>query len=200
MNSTVQCLKRVNELKEALKNYTETQLEFDQNKAMTKAAKQLFTELDFKGEPFAPYNFVAIMRQVFPQFNETDDHGHHKQQDAEECYSSLLNSFKQCLKCEDEVASDMVEKLFGIELVSTLKNKESEAEPPTEQKEHVLKLSCHIDNNNNPINHLAEGLKISLEGDIEKNSFFLNKNCVYFKQSLINRLVNTADNAYSHRI
>jgi ubiquitin carboxyl-terminal hydrolase 14 len=49
-------------------------------------------------------------------------------------------------------------------------------------------LSCHIDNNNNPINHLAEGLKISLEGDIEKRSPLLGRDCVYFKQSKINKL------------
>jgi ubiquitin carboxyl-terminal hydrolase 14 len=69
------------------------------------------------------------MRQVFPQFNEVDDHGHHKQQDAEECYSSLLTSFKQCLKIPDDEAGDMIEKLFGIELVNTVKNKELEEEP-----------------------------------------------------------------------
>ena len=45
---------------------------------MTKAAKKLFTDLDFKGEAFAPYHFVQVMRTVLPQFNETDDHGHHK--------------------------------------------------------------------------------------------------------------------------
>lgn len=108
------------------------------------------------------------MRQVFPQFNETDDHGHHKQQDAEECYSSLLTAFKNSLKLTDDESGDLIEKLFGIELVNTMKNKETEEEPVQETKENVLRLSCHIDNNNNPINHLAEGLKISLEGEIEK--------------------------------
>lgn len=75
----------------------------------------------------------------------------------------------------------MIEKLFGIELVNTVKNKETEAEPEQVTKEQVLRLSCHIDNNNNPINHMAEGLKISLEGDIEKYSDILGRNAVYFK-------------------
>lgn len=69
---------------------------------MAKAAKGLFTGLDFKGEPFAPYNFVQTMRQIYPQFNETDDHGHHKQQDAEECYTALLSSFRSALKLSEE--------------------------------------------------------------------------------------------------
>lgn len=48
---------------------------------------------------------------------------------------------------------DPVERLFGIDLESTVENSEFE-EAKTIKKEHVLKLSCHIDNNNNPINSL----------------------------------------------
>jgi len=74
MNATVQCLKRVNELKEGLKNYTEQPSTaaaggfggFDAGKLMAKAAKSLFTNLDYKGEPFAPVGFVSTMRQVYP--------------------------------------------------------------------------------------------------------------------------------------
>ena len=65
---------------------------------------------------------------------------------------------------------DTVERLFGIELESTIKNSECEDEPAEVKKESVLKLSCHIDNNNNPINSLADGLDISLEGEMEKFS------------------------------
>jgi ubiquitin carboxyl-terminal hydrolase 14 len=134
------------------------------------------------------------MRMICPQFNETDDHGHHKQQDAEECYSALLTAFKEALKLSPDEqalaggANDMVEKLFSIELVNTVKNKETDAEPVKETSEQVLRLSCHIDNNNNPINHMLEGLKISLEGDIEKYSDILGRNSIYFKQSKINKL------------
>jgi ubiquitin carboxyl-terminal hydrolase 14 len=85
-------------------------------------------------------------------------------------------------------ANDMIEKLFGIELINTVKNKETDAEPVKETSEQVLRLSCHIDNNNNPINHMLEGLKISLEGDIEKYSDILSRNSIYFKQSKINKL------------
>ena len=198
MNATVQCLKRVNELKDSLKSYQGGlgggMGAGEPSKLMATAAKQLFTNLDFKGEPFPPLGFVQTMRMIYPQFNETDDHGHHKQQDAEECYSALLTAFKEALKLspEDQAMSggahDMIEKLFSIELVNTVKNKETEAEPVKETSEQVLRLSCHIDNNNNPINHMMEGLKISLEGDIEKYSDILGRNSIYFKQSKINKL------------
>ena len=58
MNSVVQSLKRVNELKDAIKNYSGSQISMDGNSLMTTAAKKLFTDLDFKGEPFAPVQFV----------------------------------------------------------------------------------------------------------------------------------------------
>jgi hypothetical protein len=74
------------------------------------------------------------------------------------------------LKLEDDVATDLIEKLFAVELETTVTNKETDAEPPTTTKESVLKLSCHIDNNNKPIDHLVEGLKISLEGEVQKYS------------------------------
>ena len=83
---------------------------------------------------------------------------------------------------------DLVEKLFAIELVNTVKNKESEADPEEVTKEQVLRLSCHIDNNNNPVNHMIEGLKVSLEGDIEKNSPLLGRNCIYSRKQQVNKL------------
>mmetsp|Transcript_30724 Transcript_30724/g.22809 ORF Transcript_30724/g.22809 Transcript_30724/m.22809 type:complete len:91 (-) Transcript_30724:596-868(-) len=82
----------------------------------------------------------------------------------------------------------LIDKLFGIELETVTKNKESEAEPVQVSKENILRLSCHIDNNNNPVSHLNEGLKVSLETEIEKNSPYLDKNCIYLSQSKINKL------------
>lgn len=160
---------------------------------MSKAGKGLFTNLDFKGEPFEPVQFVQAMRTVYPQFDETDDHGHHKQQDAEECYTSLLSAFKSALTLPAEERAetgfnDLIEKLFGIELVTTLKNKEDPEEPVTETREQVLRLSCHIDSSTNHVNHVGEGIKLSLEGDIEKHSSTQGRNCVYFKQQKVNKL------------
>ena len=46
---------------------------------ITQAAKHLMTDLENKGESFAPENFVHAMRTAFPMFDETDERGHHKQ-------------------------------------------------------------------------------------------------------------------------
>ena len=53
----------------------------------------------------------------------------------------------------------------------------------------MLKLSCHIDNNNNPINMLNEGLKISLEGQVEKRCQALGRDAIYNLKKRINKLV-----------
>jgi len=71
---------------------------------------------------------------------------------------------------EEEGGGSLIDKLFGIELETEVKNKETDAEPAQISKEHILRLSCHIDNNNNPVNHLVEGLKVSLETEVEKHS------------------------------
>jgi ubiquitin carboxyl-terminal hydrolase 14 len=62
MNSVVQCVKRVNEFKKYLQDYELDEknkgLANDPNVVLTQSAKGLFTDLDKKGESFAPYEFV----------------------------------------------------------------------------------------------------------------------------------------------
>ena len=49
---------------------------------------------------------------------------------------------------------DPVGQLFDIELESTISCAETEAEPHKVVSEHVLKIPCHIDNDNKPIDSL----------------------------------------------
>lgn len=57
---------------------------------MTCAARQLMKDLTTKGAAFPPEMFVHIMKKAFPMFDERDDKGHPKQQDADECYSLFM--------------------------------------------------------------------------------------------------------------
>jgi len=59
---------------------------------------------------------------------------------------------------------------------------------PVTSKETVFKLSCHIDNNNKPIDDLAAGLRVSLIGELEKHSQVLDRNAIHKKESKINKL------------
>jgi ubiquitin carboxyl-terminal hydrolase 14 len=55
-------------------------------------------------------------------------------------------------------------------------------------KENVLKLSCHIDNEGNPINNLSDGLDISFNGEMEKWSDVLERNALFKKTMKVNKL------------
>ena len=92
------------------------------------------------------------------------------QQDAEECYTAILQAFRTQLKAPFDETQSLIDHLFAIELKSTVQNTECAEEPVEIVSENLLKLPCHIDNMNNPVNHLSEGLKVSLEGELEKNS------------------------------
>ena len=83
MNSVMQSLKRVNELKSAIKDFeldeSNRGMAADPNVQLTSAARGLYNDLDNKGESFSPFNFVQTMRTVFPMFDERDEKsGHHK--------------------------------------------------------------------------------------------------------------------------
>jgi len=66
-------------------------------------------------------------------------------------------------------------------------NKEDPTEVTT-MSENVFKMTCQIENGANPINSLTEGLKLSLEGDIEKNSPNLGRDAIWSKVSRVTRL------------
>lgn len=81
----------------------------------------------------------------------------------------------------------MIKDLFGLEMATTHTNKEDPTEV-THMSEDVFKLTCQIENGNNSANTLQEGLKLNLEGDIEKNSPNLGRDAVWSKVTKVNRL------------
>jgi len=83
---------------------------------------------------------------------------------------------------------DVIGNLFECEMENTLKCLEAPDEPSTSNSEKVIRLSCHIDNGNKPIDLLNEGLKVALSGQVEKYSQSLGRNALYTKESKINSL------------
>ena len=83
---------------------------------------------------------------------------------------------------------DLVTRLFDIEMESTTKNMETDAEPEQKTMEHINKLSCHIDNDGKPIDNLTEGLNITMAGQVEKYSDVLGRNCTFNKTQKVNKL------------
>lgn len=99
----------------------------------------------------------------------------------------MLTSFRGPLQRASPDDEDVIGNLFEIELESTHTNIEDESEVTT-NRENIFKLTCQIENGPQAANSLAEGLKISLEGQIEKNSQNLGRNAIWNKVSKVNRL------------
>ncbi|KAL5579402.1 hypothetical protein UlMin_011844 [Ulmus minor] len=186
MNSTVQCLHSVPELKSALIKYSNSERsnEVDQTSHMLAiATRDLFNELDKSVKAVAPMQFWMVLRKKYPQFGQLHNN-FFMQQDAEECWTQLLYTLSQSLRSSG--SSDMpdaVKALFGVDLVNRVHCQESGEE--SSETETVYSLKCHI---SHEVNHLHEGLKHGLKSELEKNSPSLGRSAIYLKESRINGL------------
>jgi len=59
---------------------------FENDLLLTAAGKRLMDDFDSHGPSFPPFVFVQALRRAYPIFDEKNEKGHHKQQDADECY------------------------------------------------------------------------------------------------------------------
>lgn len=184
MNSTIQCLKRIPELSQALNSFTPNN-QGDLSQKFTVEFKNLLNSLHTKGAAFPPFMFLNALRTIFPVFAETDDHGQGKQQDAEECMTSILECLRPNLVFEGR---NLIEELFTFEYQSVLNCMDNPEEPPKLILESNKKLMCVIDNQGNPVNFITEGLQAGLEGNLEKFSESLQRNAIYSKSMKISKL------------
>lgn len=186
MNASLQCLRRINEFKEGVMKYKGGAM----GDPFTAAFQRLVSRLETKGDSFMPYEFFNGLVNMFPQFGEMAGKGLYKQQDADECFQSMLDVVYPHLSYENEEGDkyDLIDYLFRIELEATLRCAENPDEEPQVKTESLRKLPCIIDNQNNPINNLSEGIKIALEENIEKTSPSLGRMAEYHKISRIKKL------------
>jgi ubiquitin carboxyl-terminal hydrolase 14 len=189
LNSTLQCLKAIPELDEAIKTYGGATGD-DNDHNVTVSLRDLFKSLDHTNKPVPPMLFVHLFRSAFPQFNQRTERGY-AQQDAEECWSTLVRALSQklpAIKLSGEegsaARSNAVNQLFSGEIVSTYTCKEA-PEDKLVQRDTFTKLMCHI---TSQTNFLVNGLKETLKEEIEKRSEVLGRNAVFQKEGEITRL------------
>jgi ubiquitin carboxyl-terminal hydrolase 14 len=99
MNSTLQCLHSVPELKSALLSYSDTGRGNGIDQAshnLTLATRNTFGELDQSVRPVAPLQFLQTLRKKYPQFAQQHNNVY-MQQDAEECWTQLVYTLSQTL-------------------------------------------------------------------------------------------------------
>ncbi|KAM3136181.1 hypothetical protein pb186bvf_011640 [Paramecium bursaria] len=184
LNSSIQILRRVNELNDHITKQ-------DHNDIFYHALRGVFLDLQQKGQSVTPKRFLMVFFSAFPQFMEKDGHGGFKQQDADECFQNILTKIQpQCQIRTGNQDVNLLKHLFEIQFESIIQTPELPDEQPQFQKSTDRKLMCIIDNNNNPVNTLTEGIKASLEEQFTKFSDFDKQEHVYKRVNRISKLPN----------
>ena len=118
-----------------------------------------------------PFRFLALLRQLFPQFAQVGQGGVYSQQDAEECWSQVLQTL-----CREVPA---VDALFGFEVVQVpcVARKPGETR---EERAREYSFKCNITIN---VNHLSDGFKVALAEERELRSEALARDVLYKGES-----------------
>jgi ubiquitin carboxyl-terminal hydrolase 14 len=143
-------------------------------------------EVRISGPCYLVFIYDVFVDGRYPQFAQQTNAGVFMQQDAEECWTQLIYSLSQGLQASslyNRPSASLVKELFGIEYQNTVKCTES-GESSTET-ETVFAMKCHI---SQEVNHLHEGLKHGLKGELEKTSQLLGRSALFIKESHINKL------------
>jgi len=191
MNSTLQCFRPVKELRVALDQIGGRYGIDQQNNTLTMALRDTFNNIDKSKDPLPPFQFLQILRQCFPQFAQRSPNQSFMQQDAEEFYGAAYQSLSDGLKIESGSGKSVMDNLFGLELEDKLICEESELEETVTTQDTARKLVCTIARgvgSAEAIGHMHEGIKLGLEGQLEKNSSVLGRNALWKKTSRISKL------------
>uniref|UniRef100_A0A7S2TWC1 Ubiquitin carboxyl-terminal hydrolase n=1 Tax=Lotharella oceanica TaxID=641309 RepID=A0A7S2TWC1_9EUKA len=184
MNSTVQCLRFIPELKASIQKYTSDPAgSGDMHSKMLILMGDMFNRLDKATEPFTPMAFVNIFRTAFPQFAQRGKSGMYMQQDADECLMTFMRVAGSQLSpkygLDPNSKENVVKQLFGFKISRTLKCAEEGDDEVKTKEDSLDKLTCHIDEKTN---FLVQGIEKSLDEVVELKSSKLNRNAS-FKQT-----------------
>uniref|UniRef100_A0A1B0CV70 Ubiquitin carboxyl-terminal hydrolase n=1 Tax=Lutzomyia longipalpis TaxID=7200 RepID=A0A1B0CV70_LUTLO len=176
VNATVQCLKSVPELTEALKAFKEeVTSNLDSAKSITCAMRSLFNQMDMSNT-VTPIILLQTLHMAFPQFAHTDENNVYRQQDANECWIELLKMLQQ---------KSFVEQYMGGSFEIEMKCVEAPEEPSNISNENFLQLTCFI---STEVKYMHSGLRLRMQEQLTKRSPTLGRDAVYQKTALINRL------------
>ncbi|XP_039272036.2 ubiquitin carboxyl-terminal hydrolase 14-like [Styela clava] len=190
MNSTVQLLKTVPELGDALKQFNGqalSNIETDVSGSITASLRDLYSQMEEKKYAEVPPLFLLhLLRKQCPQFAEKNNEGHFMQQDANECIMEVMRILQQNLKSTGK-RKDFIDQFFGVDYSVTMKCKDEEAieEAETKFPESSLQVNCFI---SQEVKYMMTGIKSKLCEEITKHSPSLGRDAKYQRESKISRL------------
>lgn len=195
MNATVQCLRAIPELREALRKYSgnlSVAGGISTADSITAALRDLYSSMDKAGAAIPPMIFIQVLHMAYPQFAEKSEHGGFAQQDANECWTEVVRCLQQEVDVPQELSKEgakpsnrFIDQYLGGEFEVAMKCEEAEEEPESKSVEKFYQLSCFIEKD---VKYMQTGLKNRLEEHITKNSPSLSRDAIYKKSSKIKRL------------
>ncbi|XP_055712894.1 ubiquitin carboxyl-terminal hydrolase 14 [Phlebotomus papatasi] len=191
VNATVQCLKSVPELTQALKEFKEEMhTNLDSAKSITCAMRSVFNQMDMSNT-VTPIILLQSLHMAFPQFAQTGENGVYRQQDANECWIELLKMLQQNLppkkgeNTKRNTFQSLVEQYMGGSFEIEMKCVEASEEPSNVSNENFLQLTCFI---STEVKYMHSGLRLRMQEQLTKKSTSLGRDALYQKTALINRL------------
>eukprot|EP00911_Craspedida_sp_UC1_P002901 UC1_evm1s2118 len=193
MNATVQCLRAAPRLRESLIRYASAgpaaAAAALPTSGITRALGQLYASMEpgaASGDVLRERTllFLLQLRQLNPQFAQQDG-GNYSQQDANECWGSVVSAIKQGLAPAAATGGNVVDRYFGIEQRDTMRCAEAPDEPASVSTQRALQLACHIEKDTG---FVLAGVKRGLMGEKEKRSETLGRNAIYSTTGELMRL------------
>ncbi|KAK2192776.1 hypothetical protein NP493_23g06032 [Ridgeia piscesae] len=199
INATIQCLKTVPELKEALVNLncsSSCQFQMITECCVVPAVRDLFVSLDIVSNSFPPVVLLSVLDKFFPQFSEKNEDGIHYQQDANEFWTEVVRCLQRQLvatEADEAIASQgavgfqrsFIDRYFAGQFAITMKCIECEDEPVTTTAESFYQFSCFIQKE---VKYLHTGLQSRMQETITKHSTVLSRDAKFLKTCKLSRL------------
>jgi len=141
MNSSIQCLHSIEELKEPLGKYIKLGQNYSSEANMIASARDLWRQIGDARSSVAPNELWQQLRTNHVRFDEQVRPGVYQQHDAEEFLSIMVQSFKAIL---GSTGSKVMDSLFDIEMEESFTNVEDKTDV-IKRKSVESKLICSID-------------------------------------------------------
>jgi len=192
MSATVQCLKTIPELREALNKFDfklsllASLSDEPNHPGVTAALRDLYDNMD--GSSVAePVILLKMLHNAIPRFAQRGEGNVFQQQDANECWTELTRILQQNLKSLDENSkfTNAVDQFMSGTIEAEMKCNENADEPSSMSSENFLQLSCFISQD---VRYMQAGLVSRMKETIEKFSPSLQRDASYTKISRIDRL------------
>lgn len=184
LNSTLQVLRSMEPLQEALAAYTGRVGASEGDASLVAALRDLYRDMGKTTEAVPPLVFLSMLRKLAPQFAETAEGGGFAQQDAEEAWMRIVQALS-ILPAASSPNDRFVPQYLSGTMAIERQCVESSDEAPTQLKEPFHMLQCTI---SSTTNDMESGIKDSMTQQLEKHSDTLQRAASYEEKRRIARL------------